>query len=227
MAVANIAELVIREVTPAITIFSKPFSFIGFLHLGGRSVAVKLTSGDVWVMASTPLTLDTKDTIDKMGPLKWIVASNASHHLYLGQFKEAYPEAKVIGVKGLVEKKKKEGMTLDGAYGVDAPETKYGFEEEISACYFSGQKNEDVAFFHVASKTLMQADLLFNLPCTEQYSKTSWSGRVPIIGNINPTTGLHSFFVNRLGQDQAAMARDAKTVLDWAPERIIPSHGVM
>ena len=34
--------------------------------------------------------------------------------------------------------------------------------------YFSGFKNKDVAFFHQASKTMIEADLLFNLPATEQ-----------------------------------------------------------
>ena len=34
--------------------------------------------------------------------------------------------------------------------------------------FFSGFKNKDVAFFHPESKTLVQADLLFNLPCYEQ-----------------------------------------------------------
>ena len=34
--------------------------------------------------------------------------------------------------------------------------------------YFSGHQNKDVAFFHPASKSLIEADLLFNLPPTEQ-----------------------------------------------------------
>jgi hypothetical protein len=34
--------------------------------------------------------------------------------------------------------------------------------------FFSGFKNKDVAFFHPESKTLIEADLLFNLPAKEQ-----------------------------------------------------------
>jgi hypothetical protein len=67
----------------------------------------------------------------------------------LGQFKKEYPEAKVIGVEALVEKKRAEGLILDGggylflfvlserfyswatAYGANAPDTKYGFEDEV------------------------------------------------------------------------------------------------
>jgi len=40
--------------------------------------------------------------------------------------------------------------------------------------YFSGHKNKDVAFFHQASKTLIQADLLFNLPPYEQVNTHYW-----------------------------------------------------
>ncbi|KAF7318198.1 hypothetical protein HMN09_00328100 [Mycena chlorophos] len=225
MASPNIPELVIREVTPEITIFSKPFSRFGLLPFGGRSTAVKLSTGDVWVLASTPLTEDTKAAIDVLGPVKWIVSADAVHHLFLGQFKKAYPEAKTIGVAALVPKKAKEGLTLDGVYGRDAPETKYGFEDEIYACYFDGFANKDIAFFHAASKTLIVADLLFNLPGTEQYSKTTAKSRVPLVGSIDPWGGLHKRFVWGQGKDKAAMTRDAKTVLSWGPERIIMCHG--
>lgn len=34
--------------------------------------------------------------------------------------------------------------------------------------FFDGFANRDTAFFHPASKTLIVADLLFNLPATEQ-----------------------------------------------------------
>lgn len=39
--------------------------------------------------------------------------------------------------------------------------------------YFPGFRNKDVAFLHVPSRTLIQADLLFNLPATEQVSSMS------------------------------------------------------
>ncbi|KAJ7919006.1 hypothetical protein B0H13DRAFT_1990963 [Mycena leptocephala] len=225
MATENLPELVIREVTPDIMIFSKPFTRFYILPFGGRSTAVRLSTGDVWVLASTPLTPDTKAAIDKLGPVKWIMAGDAVHHMFLGQFKKEYPEAKVIGVEALVEKKRAEGLILDGAYGADAPDTKYGFEDEIYACYFSGWKNKDVAWFHASSKTLITADLLFNLPGTEQYSKSKSSAKVPIFGKLDPWGFLLKHLVWNEGSDKAAMTRDAKIVLGWAPERIIMCHG--
>lgn len=76
--------------------------------------------------------------------------------------------------------------------------------------FFSGFVNKDVAFFHTASKTLIQADLLFNLPCTEQYSNTKSSGSVPLISSyLNPHTYLHRQFLWMTGKDKACVQKYA------------------
>ena len=68
-----------------------------------------------------------------------------------------------------------------------------------AASYFSGFKNKDVAWFHVASKSLIVADLLMSLPPTEQYSKTtSWS-RIPFLGDIGPYSSLYQKTLLSLG----------------------------
>jgi len=219
------SNCVIREVAKDVWTFSSPFSRFGLIPFGGRSTAIKLRDGAVWVLASTPLTDETKAKLDELGPVKWIVGADAVHHMYLGDFKKQYPNAKMVAVKEAIDKKAKEGLEFHGSWGSDPLETKYGFEDEIKHCYFSGFKNKDVAFFHPASKTMMEADLLFNLPPTEQYSKTGSSGRIPVIGTLNPYMWLHKRFVWSLGEDKEAMKRDVKTVAGWDFDRIIPCHG--
>lgn len=49
----------------------RPFTRFG-LPIGGRSTAIKLRSGDVWVIGSTPLAQETRDTIDALGPVKYV-----------------------------------------------------------------------------------------------------------------------------------------------------------
>lgn len=56
------------------------------MPIGGRSTAVKLSNGDVWVMASTPLDEPTKETLARMGTVKYIIGADSVHHLYLGAF---------------------------------------------------------------------------------------------------------------------------------------------
>lgn len=82
------ADIVIRKVTEQITTFSKPFvsgrSFVqwlctharqtrgGVVPIGGRTTAVKLQSGDVFVYASTPLSAETKAAIAALGEVKYV-----------------------------------------------------------------------------------------------------------------------------------------------------------
>lgn len=118
--------------------------------------------------------------------------------------------------------------------------------------YFSGFANKDVAFNHIESKSLIVADLIFNLPAREQYSKSKGSivqGIFGGFGSLNPYSWGHKKFVTTLGKDKEyvnvgwafvyrvdttffskknirAMMRDAKTVDGWDFTRIIPCHGV-
>ncbi|TFK49377.1 hypothetical protein OE88DRAFT_1719794 [Heliocybe sulcata] len=220
------SSTVIREVAKDVWTFSCPFSRFNLIPVGGRSTAIKMTNGDVWVLASTPLNDATKSKLDEMGPVKYIVGADAVHTLYVGEFKKAYPRAKLIAPEEAVKKKHNESLMFDGAWGADPVGTQYGFESDIKHCYFSGFQNKDVAFFHPASKTLVEADLLFNLPCNEQYSKSSSSGKVPFFGTLNPYMWMHKRFAWTLGTDKEAMKRDVKTVAGWDFEQIIPCHGV-
>ncbi|KAF9028778.1 hypothetical protein BDZ89DRAFT_1160155 [Hymenopellis radicata] len=225
-------------------IFSKPFARGGLIPIGGRSTAVKLSNGGVWVLASTPLSTETKSTLDKMGPVEYIVSADRVHHLFLTEYKTAYPNAKVIAPADAVERHGNKDLKVDGIWGKDPPDTKYGFEDDIQHCYFSGFVNKDVAFFHPASKTLIEADLLFNLPATEQYSKSKTSGKIPVFGGFNPMAGPLLALLGRWARTESmrslhpclfvdsewcefarAMKRDAKTVSQWDFERIIPCHG--
>ncbi|KAH8792931.1 hypothetical protein DL96DRAFT_1804174 [Flagelloscypha sp. PMI_526] len=57
----------IVEVSKDVWTFSRPFTR-GFFEEGARSMAIRLRSQEgVWVMASTPLSPDTKQTNDNLG----------------------------------------------------------------------------------------------------------------------------------------------------------------
>ncbi|KAH0581849.1 hypothetical protein H2248_011527 [Termitomyces sp. 'cryptogamus'] len=217
------SETVIREVVKNIWTFSCPFARSGFIPFGGRSTAIRLKNGDVWMLPSTPLDPQTKTKIDELGPLKYIVSPDAVHYLFLSEVKNAYPEAKLIAPVEVVDRLK--DLKFDGAWGRDSPTTSYGFEDEIKACFFSGFKNKDVAFLHVESKVLIEADLLFNLPATEQYLKSSSTPNLPFIRGLSPTSWFHPRMIWSLGVNKEAMRQDARTVASWDFEKIIPCHG--
>ncbi|PIL27777.1 hypothetical protein GSI_10930 [Ganoderma sinense ZZ0214-1] len=218
------SDIVIREVTQNVWTFSRPFTLLGFAPVGGRSTAIKLQSGDVWILASTPLTDETKQKLADLGDVKYIIAGNAFHYLFVKDYKEAYPNAKVIGPEDLPKKKKLE-FTLDGEYSAANPDAKFGYEDEIIGCHFTGFANRDIAFLHKPSRTVIAADLLFNNPPHEQYSKSTESPKSLLFSGLIPTGLSMRLFLMAKQDNKAEMIRDAKTVASWDFDRYIPCHG--
>ncbi|KAG8949936.1 hypothetical protein FRC03_000213 [Tulasnella sp. 419] len=220
------SDLVIREVKPGVWTFSRPFLRAPFVPFGGRSTAIKLNDGSVWLVASTRADDETIAKINEIGPVKYIVSPDVEHHLSLKAYSDIYPEAKVIGVIGH-ELKVSPELKLSGQYGTDPEGTLYGYEDEISAVFFPAFANKDVAFFHKASKTLITADLIFNFPPKEAYSKskehaTSW---LPGHSKINPWTWVGRTFIGGLAKDVHANSGPAKVVASWDFDTIIMCHG--
>ena len=75
--------------------------------MGGRSTAIRMKNGGVWLLASTPLSPETKAKLDELGPvqcvmtlmggralmaaaslIRYIVGADAVHHLFIGMWAE-------------------------------------------------------------------------------------------------------------------------------------------
>ncbi|KAJ3558087.1 hypothetical protein NM688_g1124 [Phlebia brevispora] len=227
------SETVIREVSNDVWTFSRPFNLFSRLPVGGRSTAIKLPHGQVWILASTPLDNETRKKLSELGEVKYIVAGNAFHHMFLKDYKAAYPSASVIGPEELGPKKEPEGFKLDKAiirmkvFSSSKPDQVFGFEKEIDYCYFSGYKNKDVAYYHRASKTVIAADLIFNLPGTEQYAFAKLPAPYfPFASHLSPFAWFHKAFLWSKVTDKAAMQREVRKVASWDFEKFIPCHGV-
>ena len=53
----------------------RPFTLLGIFPVGGRSTAIRLQSGDVWILASTPLNDETKQKLAELGEVKYDTVS--------------------------------------------------------------------------------------------------------------------------------------------------------
>ena len=76
---------------------------------------------------------------------------------------------------------------------------------------------QDIAFLHAPTKTLIEADLLFNLPPTEQYSRTTARSTIPFLsGMMKPgSTGQKRFVHYLAAKDKKEMADAARKVASW------------
>ena len=107
--------LVIRTIPGTqITTFSAPFARGGFLPIGGRSTAVKLANGTVFLVASHALCRTTLEKLRSLGPVETLVAIDLEHNMFIPQYASAYPAAKVYGPDSLVKKWNKSDGPMKG-----------------------------------------------------------------------------------------------------------------
>ncbi|KAJ9613147.1 hypothetical protein H2200_003088 [Cladophialophora chaetospira] len=233
--------MVIRDVTPNITTLSVPFLRFGHIKLGGRGTLVKLQTGNVAVFSPVAFTPDVQTKVKSLGPVKYIVAPDIEHHIFVSTWAKEYPEAEVIGMEGLPEKRENDPATKGTKFAhvfssgnkLDlkiSPE----FDAEFSYEYFHSHQNKELVFLHKPSRTMIEADLIFNLPATEQYSKTGVDARSGILtklfGSIMNTRGdaiWHKRFLwyGAGGKDRAGFADSVRRINAWDYDRVIPCHG--
>ncbi|KAH7100290.1 hypothetical protein BKA62DRAFT_249053 [Auriculariales sp. MPI-PUGE-AT-0066] len=224
--------LVIREVVPGIRTYSCPFSRLGIGPMGGRSTAVRLSDNkNVLVLASTPLTDATRASVDELGAVKYIIGPDAEHHLFIKEWKAAYPDARVCGVQRTVDVS---GVPVDGVWGRDA--NPLGDDSVVNADFASefvpGHVNKEVVLLHRPSRTLIQADLMLNLPAHEQYSAPGAGSALGSFMNflfspkkLNYQNSWYHGMVWRFATDKKQFAHSIQVIDSWDFDRMIPCHG--
>lgn len=234
--------MVIRQVTPEITTFSVPFSRFGLIKFGGRATLVKLATGNMLVVSPVALTADVQQTIESQrGKIKYIAAPDMEHHIHLTAWKKAFPHAEIIAPEGLREKRQRNPdqkdtelthiLTKGNKHNIHISEE---FDKEFDIEYVDGHANKEIAFLHKPSKTLIQADLIFNLPGNEQYSRSDESPTSgiftklfrPLISATPPPATWNKRFVwYALTSDRQSLSQSVARMNDWDFDRVIPCHG--
>ncbi|KAI1434164.1 hypothetical protein GGR50DRAFT_687853 [Xylaria sp. CBS 124048] len=240
------AVQVIRNVTPNIVTVSVPFLRFERVPVGGRATIIKLTSGSIAVFSPVALTDEVKAKIAEFGGrVGYIIAGDIEHHIFLSQWKTAYPEAKLVGPKSLQVKRKAMNDPMIGKEDFDfvydeANSHSAAISDEFAADFevefVFAHPSQEIVLFYKPDKVLVEADLLFNQPPTEQYS------RAPP-GDIDAGGLLRRFFYiftsvagaakgqKRLqwyllsSRDRPSFNKSAQRMHSWDFKTIIPCHG--
>ncbi|KAJ6107824.1 hypothetical protein N7523_009147 [Penicillium sp. IBT 18751x] len=233
--------MVIRAVTPEIITMSLPFARFGVLRFGGRGTLVKLSTGALAVFSPVSLTPEVRERVESLGGnVKYIAAPDLEHHLHISTWKKAYPQAEILAPEGLWEKRSKIAEfkgeePFAHVFKKDSPRAiSEEFDAEFESEYVYGHASRELVFLHRPSRTVIEADMLFNLPATEQYSKSpdtnpmNWLTRLflPMLRTGAPSTGQRRFAWYILSkQDRPAFTASVKRIGQWDFDRIIPCHG--
>ena len=196
-------------------------SFYGFPY-PTRMVIARLDNDALWVWSPVKLTEALKREVDRLGRVAHLVSPNKIHHLYLPEWKSAYPSAALWGPASTIKRFPALGFeppledTAPSAWGPD-----------LDLAWFRGSfAMDEIVFFHQPSRTVILADLIESF--SEAFLRTHWSWwqrPLAVLDGIvawNPGAPREW----RLSFTNRAPARAARAkVLGWPCERVIMAHG--
>ena len=189
--------------------------FLG-LEVGARMTVVRLPGPRLFLHSPIAATVEFVREVKALGPVAYLAAPNRFHHLSIGDWHKAFPEASVFVAPGLDTKRP--DLKIAGVL-TDEPEP--GWAGTLDQVLVSGYPlASEVVFFHRPSATLIAADLAFNIgsnspPLTRLAFRL---GRA--YGCLSPTL-LERLFV----RDRSAFRRSLTRILEWPFERVVVAHG--
>lgn len=205
----------LRRLTDGLWIAERAQRFYG-LEVGTRMTVVRLACGSVLLHSPVALDARLRAALDAIGPVRYVVAPNRVHHLYAGRVCDAYPAARLWVAPGV--ERKRPDLVYEGVLGDEAPEPWRG---QVDQTFFRGRPFEnEVVFFHRASRTLVLCDLAFNFG-PRAALPTRWLMRlIRSYGRFGPST-LDPWLI----RDRAAARASLERILAWDFDRVIVAHG--
>jgi len=178
---------------------------------------IKLRDGGLLLHSPVFLDSGVKSNLDALGPVRFVIAPNRFHHLFAGEYRIAYPEAKFLAAPGLDTKRKdiKFDATLDDN---PLPELVAELDQVVFRAF---PPLNEVVFFHRASRTVIFTDLLFNV-------KDSTSAYTRLLmkldggyGHVGVPRSFRLYLKFRRSLVRTALDR----ILSWDFDRLSVTHG--
>lgn len=207
-----------REFGRNIWIADGPDVTVAGFHYPTRMAIIRLADGGLVVCSPIRLSDDLRAAVDALGRVAHIVAPNSLHHLFLAEWRRAYPGARLYAAPGL--RKKRRDLAFDAELDDAAAADWVG---EIDQVAMRGNLiTTEIVFFHRASGTAMFTDLL------QQIAAERLSGWRAVVAKLDLMTGPEpsvprKFRLAFVGRRKARAALER--ILGWPVEKVLMAHG--
>ncbi|MDO6684824.1 MULTISPECIES: DUF4336 domain-containing protein [unclassified Agarivorans] len=186
-----------------------------------RMTIVRLDDGGLWLHSPIRFSEQLASQLSALGVVKYLIAPNHLHHLFIGEWQGRYPNASTYGTEQVINKRG--DLVFDGAL-TNSANMHWPWQEFIEQTLFTGSPAmQECVFFHKKSAVLIVTDLVENFSiehfscCHRLIAKgvgiLAPDGRMPIDWRL-------SFMFGR------AEARDhLASILNWQPKVLVMAHG--
>jgi hypothetical protein len=204
-----------RQLDTDLWIADSPLRFLG-LEVGTRMTVVRLSDNKLLLHSPVAPTPDLLRDVKAVGRVAYLVAPNQLHHLFIGEWQKAFPDAEVYVAPGLDTKRADLAIT-----GVLTDEPESGWEDVIDQVLVDGFPfANEVMFFHRPSATLIATDLMFNVGPSSPPLTRLVIRLIGAYGRLSPT-----LLERLLIRDRSAFRHSLERILEWPFARVVVAHG--
>ncbi|MFC0119458.1 DUF4336 domain-containing protein [Pseudoalteromonas xiamenensis] len=186
-----------------------------------RMTIVKLSNGDLWIHSPIELNPQLKQQVDSLGAVRYLIAPNHLHHLFMKQWQDAYPEALSFGTEEVLKKRSDLSFT-----GPLEKLTETPWAKEIDSHLFTGSPAmEECVFFHKPSQTLIVTDLI------ENFSPKAFGSfkrfMASLVGVLAPHGKMPLDWRLTFTFHKKEAKKHIEHIIAWQPMTIVMAHGVI
>lgn len=216
---------VLKPVTDEVWLVDGPvivFRYLGLrLPFPTRMTIVRLADDGLWVHSPTELTAELRAAVLRLGPVCHLIAPNRIHYWWVGDWQRAFPRALAHGAPGVRARAAGREVVFQRGLG-DQPAPEWA--GQIDQLLVRGRYLSEAVFFHRASRSLILTDLIESFEPGKVESR--WLRLLMrLAGCLHPDGSmpidLRLTFLGHRRQLRAAV----RSMLAWAPQRIILAHG--
>ena len=200
----------------------QPLRFLG-LEVGTRMTIIRLEDNSLVLISPIEIKPQLQQEIDSLGTVKYLVAPNLFHYLYLNSAQQLYPDAVIFAAPGL--KAKQPNLNIDRVFTKDTIE----FAGEIEHTLLTGFQVfvppkiavvNEIVFYHPRSNTLIITDSAFNFD-------RSFPTVTQLVARIIGSYGvLKPSWLEKIAvQDKPELKEAIDRILQWDFQRVIMAHG--
>ncbi len=188
-----------------------------------RMTVLRLPGGDLLLHSPTRCTPSLRRALERLGPVRHLVAPNVAHWMFLEEWQRACPGAVTWAAPGLRRRGpvRRGGVRLDHDLG-DQPPPAWGGAVGLVTVP-GGFGFHEVALFHRPSRTLLLADLAMNLEPAKLPAPVRPLARW--LGTLAPDGMPPAYLRAVVGLRRRAASRAARRLVALGPERVVFAHG--
>lgn len=203
---------------PGLWISGGPVVSVAGFAYPTRMAVIALSGGGLLVWSPVALTASLRAEVEALGPVRVLIAPNSLHHLYLAEWREAFPSARLHAAPGF--RARCPDIAVDAELG-EAPAVDWA--ADLDQVVVGGNAiTTEVVFFHCASRTVLFTDLI------QQFDRGWFTGWRAVIARLDRLVGTEAAVPQKFRlafTDRRAARAAIRRILAWPAERVLMAHG--